>query len=404
MSPVHGIQIALILAVTMGALSRLRAMRRTPEDIAVKALFFALVNIDISLILGLPEPFWTIYRLLGEIPGMVRLFTHASVMGMAYCLQIFTMHLASPDLTTSDLDKGRRLRRRWLLAGLGALVVCYLVGPLRTGHPFIPFGGERDPGVAAYVSVIQLYCCVALTDALRLCWRNRNITLKALRVGLRLLAGGMAFGILFCLHKVAYFVAVAFGAKPSWQESGTAGIQLLFLGPALLLSTGGLMAPRLLPRVERWRSRRRAYRRLVPLVSAIQAADPNSAIVEHAHLRGRDARLLNQVITIRDSLLGPLRSRLDQRVYEIAYDQASRAGLCHEDARATAEAACILGALSSEGEAHNPLAPTSFAHHSDLESEANWLARVSAAFAASAPVRASGSRHARRNPGTAGRA
>jgi hypothetical protein len=174
-----------------------------------------------------------------------------------------------------------------------------------------------------------------------------------------------------------------------WAENGTAGVQLLFLAPAVVCIAAGLTVPFLGPRALRAWRRQVTFRRLGPLASALAAASPHGFPQAAARPRGGDVRLLTRVIGIRDCLIGPLRSHLDPELYAAAYGRAIAEGMCGNQATAIAEATCIGAALRGS----RALAPT-FSRQpptlrlgADLDAEAAWLAEVSQAYAHSQLVR-----------------
>ncbi len=381
MPPVYAIQLALIIAVAAVVIFRLGATRRRPGDRAARALLMALICVDVALALGMPAFYWPVYRALGDTPGLPQLVQHIAAMTTAFHLQIFTLHTAGAEDATPERE---HRRRGWLVTAVCALVICYVHGPLRTGQAYLPVDGQHDPAVAAYVAVIQLYAGITFIDIFRQGWTYRGTQRRFLRLGLRLLAGSAAFGLLFSAHKLAYFVASAAGLRIPWDESGKSGIQQVFLAPALLFGALGLTIPRVGPRLARRSARRRAHRHLAPLVAALRANALTAHLIQPARPRGLEARLLHQVIVVRDCLLGPLRSRLDGRLYALAHERAIESGLGGEEARAVAEAACVKGALDpGRGAAAEPLSPQTLSYQADLDAEAAWLARVGRAFATS---------------------
>jgi hypothetical protein len=376
---VEAIQLTLIVIAAALAVLRLISARRRPDDLAAAALYRVTVCLAISLSLGYPAFYQWVYRLLAEVPGLPQLVQHISMMVMAYQLQVFALAIVND----GDLRPRLARRRRILLLGLAGLVVTYLLGPLRLGLPVLSAHGNRDAGVAVYVTVVQLYVLVAVVDVLRLCWAHRDTGPRLLRTGLRFMGLGCAFGVLFSAHKILYFVATTAGAQLPWDDTGPTGIQLLFLAPAVVLISAGIMIPRWGPPIVLLLRRHATHRRLAPLASALRTAAPNTTQVEPHALQGIHARLLSRVIGIRDALVGPLRPYLDMKIYEAALLQATLLGLPAEDAAAIAEAACIAAAAATAAtgpEARPTPSPPPLFYGHDLDSEAVWLAKVSDAY------------------------
>jgi hypothetical protein len=357
MAPAIAAHLVLVAVVATGALNRYLAWRRNPSDRAVRAVFFALVCMEISNVLGLAAVYWPIHRAFGELPGFPQVVQHLASMGMSFYAVMFTLAVVRPDTPV-------RPRVRLLAVALGLLFVCYLLGPVRLGLPLLGERGHADAGIAAYVLVWQLYSSVAMADVLRLVWTSRTHERGVLRTSLMLMGIGCVLTIVHAVHKMTYACAVWLGFPLPWAEHGLSGAQILLVVPAGLFLLAGL----LLPSVSAAARRRRLLRQMAPLATAV-------GVTEHS-MRGSRTRLLNRMIGIRDALLGPLRSRLDASVYDAALASAENAGLTTSDARAHAEAACIDAALR-EGPGGRP--PEFFAPSPDEEAE--WLAKVSTAYA-----------------------
>jgi hypothetical protein len=381
---VYTVQLALVGAVALTAGFRLRALRRRwPGDPGTRAVLLGLVFVDCALVLGYPPFYWYVYRLLGHVPALPQLAQHAATMATAYQAQLFTLFVVGG----RPAGAPHHGRRRWFAAALAALAICYVLGPLRQGIPLIPARGDPDAGVVAYVAVVQIYGGIAFLDILRICWGNRDTGRRYLRAGLRLIALGCAFGLLYSIHKVGYFVADAAGATPPWAENGRTGVQLVFIGPAVLGICAGITVPFLGTRITTWSD----HHHLGRLAATLSRAVP----VEPTLSRPRDRylRVMNRVITIRDCLVGPLRPYLDARVYDRAFalatgGEARGDEATGDEAAAVAEAACIGAALRRMGSGTAaPGRPPVLRYGEDLDAEAAWLARVARAYARSAVVR-----------------
>jgi hypothetical protein len=389
MGVVSVVQLTLVGVVASAAGVRLPALFTTPGELGSRALTVGLVCLDCSLALEYPPLYWAVYRLLGHVAALPQLVQYAATIAAGYTMQLFTLSILRPPGNADALRHAIRVRRRWLLGTLAGLVVCYVLGPLRLGIPLIPPHGSRDPGVLAYVAVTEVYLTVAVLDILRICWTNRNTERRFLRLGLNLTATGCAFAVVYSMHKLAYFAATAMGASIPWAESGSTGVQWLFLTPALVCVSVGITIPILGPQINAWRIRRTDYRDLDALASALSAATTHRAAnARPPRMGSRHARLLNRVIGIRDCLVGPLRPHLDARVYDTAYQQAIGLGIPDDDARILAEAVCIGVALQHRRHPGTPSRnPPPLRFGADLDTEAAWLARVSRAYTHSPLVR-----------------
>ncbi|WP_086666787.1 DUF6545 domain-containing protein [Lentzea kentuckyensis] len=341
--------------VAVSVVFRFLAMRRSPGDEATRAVFFALLFMEISRLLGYPPVYWFLHRLTGEIPSIWLLVQQLANMATAYNAANFTLAVVAPGTST-------RWRTRLLFGSMAALVVCYLLGPFRLGLPILGSRGHTDPGVVAYVTTSQTYSMLVQAGLLRLLWRNRTPERDLLRTSLTLLGVGCALLVAQGVHKLYYLWAVFLGFPPSWADNGPSGVQIYLVFPGSVFFLLGLV----LPSFGAWWTRRRLYRQLEPLASAVGT--------ENIGVRGQRARLLTRVIGIRDALLGPLRSRFDSAVYEAALAEARDLG--PDGARAHAEAACIAAALRGD---EPSLPPPVFATPRPGD-DAAWLAQVSVAY------------------------
>jgi hypothetical protein len=379
------IDLTVVAALAVIAAHRFRALRRNPGDPAMRALFLALAYLNIAFIIGYPPVYWFTFRLLGSIPALPQLIQNATTMVVLFHVEMFALAIMSPRHSSGAPTRRLRPWRLILLSGLAALFTTYLLGPWRLGLNSLDPRGNRDLGVTAYILVMQLYLDVVLIDLVRLSWANRAVPRAHLRTGVRLVGIGCAFGLLYSAHKVSYYLATALGAPLPWAENGPTGVQMFFLAPAVLAITAGITIPALGPRVARHHRRRRAYKQLRPLAAAVRTT-PDS-VTTRLLRRGLDARLLDAIIGIRDAMIGPLRPYLTADAYQAGLNRAAAAGLPDDQARAVAEAACIAIALrdSKSKSPGTPDAPP-FLHADSLDAEADWLAQVSQAYAASAVV------------------
>ncbi|MGI5502177.1 MAB_1171c family putative transporter [Lentzea sp. CA-135723] len=357
MAPAVVAHLVLCAVIAVGAVNRLFAWRRNPSDRAARAVFFALACFEVSTLLGLAAVYWPIYRAFGEVPGFPQVIQHLTGMGAAYFSLAFVLAVVSPEVALTS-----RIR---LLGGAVVLtLVCYLLGPFRLGLVSLPERGSPDSGVFAYVLAWQLYCVVATVDTVRHVWTHKSRERGVMRASLTLLGIGSALTLAHSVHKIGYAAAVWLGTPPPWPEHGLAGIQIFLVVPAGVCTLAGL----LLPSAAAGARRRRLHRQLAPLATALDVPDRGGF--------GSRTRLLNRVIGIRDAMLGPVRPRLDAAVHDAALAHFLGVGLAEPDARAYAEAASVDAALRG-GRGGEP--PSFFAP--SPEDEADWLARVSAAYA-----------------------
>jgi len=371
-SAANAIHLAVTAMVAVVLAFRLAAVRRNPGDPAVLALFLATLCFQVALVLGYPSWYWAVDRLLGGVPCLPQFAQYAAVMAMFHFASVFALHLVEPD--PEEVRRGVR-RHRWLVAAaLALLAVTYLAGPFRLGMRELGWTGQRDRGVLAFVLTTQLYSGVVLLGMVRLSWRHRRIERRFLRLGLRFLGVGALFGFLQGVHKIVYLAALGAGHPLPWNENGPKGVQALFLLPAVLCTTIGILLPAWGSRIAlRW-SRERSYRRLAPLADALREVLPAGEPP-----RGRRSRLRNRVIGIRDALIGPLRAHLSADVHDEALDRAVRSGASADEAKVAAEAACVTAALTAFRDGVTFPRQPALTFADDLDAEAAWLARISQA-------------------------
>ncbi|RKT53602.1 MAB_1171c family putative transporter [Saccharothrix australiensis] len=360
MTPANWIQFGLIAASGLACAYRLRSVRRHPGDATVRAIFLGLLSLTVVFLLGSPQVYWPVHRVLGELPLMPQLVQHFFAMLMAHCAEVFMVRVA-----TARPERGVRLRRRLLIGALVLLGACYAAGPLRLGLPILAPEGHADFGVTLYVLAWQSYTCLVLIDIVQMWWHRPAITGKYLRAGVTMMAVGAAVALLQVVHKIAYQVTVNAGGRLPWQESGSYGIQAVLLIPATFLLMVGITLPSWGPRVARRRARLRRYRRMAPLERALREACPE--VVTGDRPFRFQVRYQQRVIGIRDALIGPLHPFL--RAPESSGDAGA-------EARAIADAIGRKRAGAPLGSGAAP-ALTSGA---DLDADAAWLARVSSAF------------------------
>ncbi|GAA0245218.1 hypothetical protein GCM10010492_50710 [Saccharothrix mutabilis subsp. mutabilis] len=368
--------IAVLVLLGAVLVVRGRSMRRHPGDRGKRAVFLALLLLEVSFAIGLPQLYWVVFRALGEVPGLPQLLQHGALIASCHFSTAFARAVVERDQPLP------RWRRWWLPVALALVTACYVAGPLRLGRPLVGPRGSDDTFVAVYVVSWVLCTAVAVVELLLLAWRNRAVESTPLRISMRLVGTACVLSLIHATHKVVYLVSAAAGVRLPWVESGPDGVQIMLLGPAVACFAVGLAVPALWPRLARRRQRRRLRTALAPLAEAVRAVLPPAP-------RSRDS-VHRQVIEIRDALIGPLRPHLDAAVYETAHREALLAGCDPDEAAARAEAACIRAALRDHGTTvAEPHAPPPMTYAEDLDSDARWLARVSAAYRAEDRVPAS---------------
>ncbi|MBW4717287.1 MAB_1171c family putative transporter [Saccharothrix obliqua] len=359
MTPANWVQLGLIAASGLACAYRFRSLRRHAGDPTARAIFLGLLSLTLVFLIGLPQFYWPVHRLLGGVPLMPQLVQHCFAMLVAYYAEVFMVRVA-----TTRPDRAVRRRQRLLLMAFVLLGVCYVVGPLRLGLPILAPDGHADFTITAYVLAWQSYACLVLVDIVQLWWRRPAITGRYLRIGVTMMAAGAAVALFQVAHKVAYQVTVNAGGRLPWQENGSYGIQAVLLVPATALLMVGVTLPSWGPRAARRWARLRSYRRMAPLARAVREACPEIATDRPLRFQ---VRYQQRVIGIRDALIGPLRPFLRE---------PEPGGDARAEARVIAEAIRLKRA---EGLPVGGPAPVLTAG-ADLDADAAWLARVSDAY------------------------
>ncbi|GAA3850805.1 hypothetical protein GCM10022243_15800 [Saccharothrix violaceirubra] len=362
------VHLIVMLLVGVAVVTRWQAIRRDSGDPAKRAVFLGLLLLEVAFALGLPPIYRGVFRVLGEVPALPQLLQHAALIGACHYATTFARESVEPGTP-------RPRWHRWVLPGaLVSLVGLYLLGPLRRGELSQGWQGSDDPLVIGYVMTWLACCTWAVGDVLMLAWRNRMIRPAPMRLGLRLVGIGCLLGMAHTAHKVLYLALGLLHITVPWDESGPDGLQIFLLAPSFTCIAAGMLITAQSSRIARRRQRRRLIASLAPL------ADVARAVMSGTASRSRDTPH-SQVIVIRDALVGPLRSYLDDVVYRRAHAAALEAGHDAEEAAVRAEAACVDAAVRECGTAltgRRAVPPMTYA--ADLDSDALWLARVSAAL------------------------
>lgn len=177
-----------------------------------------------------------------------------------------------------------------------------------------------------------------------------------LRIGLRLISYGAAFGLAYCLEKGFYIAARNAGYEPipaDVQEQ----MSPLLTGPGCVLMLIGFTIPSWGPRMAAgrvWLQRLRTYRQLYPLWRVLYEATPDIALdPEQAHrgsVRDLEYRLVRRVVEIRDGWLA-LRPYFDAQV---AREAAARCGPQGREREDAVHAAVLAAAVRAKARADKP--------------------------------------------------
>lgn len=329
-------------------------LRRSPGNLALRSLWLSYVMLALALTVFLPS----VYRALSDavdVPNVAEPVGRSLILGAGCAAQSMLLYL-----THSESAAGARLRRRiWvLLPSLVTMNVFFVLAPVDRETLRFTITYVGDPFVTGFLVVFLGYLGFALVDVIRLCWRYAPLAdRELLATGLRIVAGGCAFGLAYIAHKGIYLGLRTSGGSPSTEvESGVA--MLLALAGLVLIIVGTTLpawGPRLRPSaLRRWFRAYVAHQRLYPLWSALYRSTPeigldppSSRLHDALDFRDIDFRLYRRVIEIRDGRLA-LRPYLCPDVRTEEADDVAPSHLDAVDELAEVEARVLADALQAK--------------------------------------------------------
>jgi hypothetical protein len=361
---------------------RMAVRRRGAMSAAQYAVVSAIALLAVTFTVSTPA----IWRFLDRVTGVdniAALIAHLCVVGFSGTVQLLLIWWASPP----DVAR-RRARPRLVFLGavVGVLLVLFVAaGPTQSRPTDFVATYVHRPLFAAYLLAYLAAFGVGLVDIVRLCWPYaRLVDRVSLRRGLRTTAAGSVLGLVYCLLRGADVAGAAAGVDVSLWEAGIP----LSASLGALLVIAGLTMPTWAPRMSGVAYRQRLHRQLHPLWTALVEAVPEVRLSPQWKQRltqGPDARLHRRVVEIYDARLA-LRPYLDERVGREVRERGEAAGLDGADLDAAVEAAKLRTALAARRAGQVPEEPERPANAGttavDEAAEIEWLARVSAAFAA----------------------
>jgi hypothetical protein len=387
---IDGVLVVLLWAAVAG---KVPALRRHPDNRALRAYWLALLALALAVTVLLP-PIQLALDRTTVVPNLARLLGHSLALGCACAASVFLLFSSYPEATA----QARARRRVWALA-VTLLLMGGLFAAAKVRHETLDFLGHYGTAtlIVVYWLVFLTYLGVALVDVVRLAWRWAGQTDQAvLGLGLRLTAIGGLIGLAYVGYDLLYLAAAQL-ERPNLLGNQPLMTQGLIAASVVLIVVGSTMpawGPRVgLPTLLGWLGRYRAHRRLYPLWWALCQAIPGIALVPPPS-RWRDAlsvrnlgfALHRRIIEMRDAQL-QLRPFLDPQAAETATELGRQAGLEGEELRVVAVAASLSAALHAKVEgqraagAGSALAdPGGTDVHGDLESESAWWVKVATAY------------------------
>lgn len=340
---------------------RLPAVVRSPGNRGLRAYWLTLLFLALAITVLVPG-YRAVNAALDE-PNVARLLGHGLALGAALTVQGFFLVTHDPG------GAARRLRWRavMLAAALAAMTVLFVLAPVDEETREWTVRYADAPYVREYWLVFLAYLSLALGTVARSSWRfAAAATDPALRIGLRLAAGGGLVGLGYVTNQALYLATRAFRlpyptAVEDVSETLLAVATILLLAGSTMPAWGrhaGISA------LAGWWGRYRAYRRLEPLWRALSAAHPEIVLeAAPSPLRAAVAfpslpfRLQRRIIEIHDGYLA-LRPFMRRQVLDQARAEADRLGLPETDRPAYVEARLLADALAGETDrpAREPLA------------------------------------------------
>lgn len=371
-------------------LYKLPALRRSPDDPALRAYWLTLLALALGVTLLTPPVYLAINEVTG-VANLARLLGNSLGLVAGWSVQVFLAHLSGGGVA------GQTTARRLgvlLIAALGLLAVLFVAAPV--DHEALDFTGRygNAPFVLEYRLVFLAYFGFASGNVARLSWRYAHVADRpSLRLGLRLVALGGLAGVIYVVHEGGYVFARRLGSGYPFPDPMAVTQVLVALGVGLTV-TGSTMpswGPRVgIPRLCAWFDQYRSLRRLYPLWIALCQSNPEialepprSALVDALMLRDLGFRLYRRVVEIRDGWLA-LRPHLDSRVADLAAELGREAGMADEEAVAVIEAASLAAAIRAKARgqtADKQTAMMGIVGGTDLASEVARLERVARCFA-----------------------
>ncbi len=386
----------IALVAYAAAASKLPAVRRQPGARAPRALFWTLLALAVGWTFLTDTVSQASARLVG-VERVGQLLADCFALATGCGTQAMLVYLTHDDST------GRRLMRPRLLAltaAITAMTVAFAIERPRELSGHLPVDYGTSDFYLAYSAPYLAFLAYIFVGITGLCWRSARGATGAsyLAAGLRLIAVGGGFGLLYVALRAGYIALARATGSTRFGEAYSTLSDLVVAVTTVVVIVGATL-PSWAPRLALYRDVRQLsplWRVLIRRFPELALAPAPSPVAEVLPVGDVPRRRNRRVIEILDARL-ELRRRFRPAVDADARQRASDAGLRGEELAATVEAARIAVALRESdqdptvgqedaaalngvtADRQAPL-PQSLAGGADLEAEASWLRKVSGAF------------------------
>jgi uncharacterized protein DUF6545 len=344
---------------------------------ARRAMYASLGTLGVSFLVQSPAA-RTVQDAL--LVNLGQLLGNGTTLVAAFAARAMVLHLLFDETVAAARVRRRVLALLLVLAGMTAAFLATPMAPDRFTTPSPP------GGIVLYYALFTGYLTLAVTDLMRLAWRNADrVHDPALRTGLRLLAGSAVASAAYLVARLGVLTAGWSGVAVSGGGDRFGTLEFLVAtvlpGVGVTLTVAGIV----LGAWGRWNRDRRSYRRLRPLWEAARDGCPE-VVLPLPPGAGVRLRLYRRIIEIQDAQR-TARMRLSAARQREIDEAVAGCGLEPEAAAAVTEAAMFAAGLRcqapGDGAAGTPAAGTEL----DFPGVVSFLERVSAAYDNSPVVR-----------------